>query len=652
MKRKYTLIAGLLIFVFSVSQLFAVTRTFTDEDIAALIAGAPNADRYPQAAGYTLVNQRATIAHADGSSTTDWLYVVKILAERGKESLGDVKYKYDKDSDSVVVVKAVTHKADGSVMAVEAKAIHDLTPAGLANAAIYSNIMQKVVNFPAMATGVTIELHLRVFHKASASDDERFYWGAELFQSTDPIGFKEVSLTVPQDVAIRYTYQNEGVDYTTSTQDGAITHNWTVENAAQIINEPQMPDLTRIAPRVIYTNADSWEQVGRWVGKKFYAHVKTDGDVAKKAAELTKAAKSDDEKIEKIGLFVIKDIRSVAENSLPLGLAGYEPNDADLVLANKYGDWRDKSVLLVSLLRSAGITCYPHYISRSDAVLANDYPAMKQFDAVYVYVSSYKGAPLWINPFGSDAGFGYFPSGQGTSGLLVKEDAGELLAVSDLPAEKNQADCRFEMLVQANGDVQGSAGCQLSGIFDNMARLRLKDATPKEREQYFLATANDMGEGSLNRSYKVSELSDLMKTVQVAQDYWTPEFGIVQGDMMIFRLKDIPFSFAQISAAPGQTYRNYSLMIDDQMTVKKDGVVHLPAGYKAVYVAQPLKIENAFGLWESHMSLNADSTEVYYNGLIKLSDTEIDTDEYPEFKKAYDDYSSPKNYLILLEKRQ
>ncbi len=629
----------------------AVTKTFTDEEISRLIASAPTAERYPQAAGYTLVNQRATVLNDDGSGTTDWLYVVKILADRGKETLGDVKYKYNKDNDSVVVIKAVTHRADGSIMPVEAKAIHDLTPAGLANAAIYSNIMQKVVNFPAMATGVTIELHLRVFHKAPESDEERFTWGADLFQGFDPIGFKEISLTVPEEFAIRYTYQNEGVDYSTSTENGKVTHNWTATNIAQVISEPSMPDMNRIAPRLVYTNALDWDQIGKWVGAKFYKHVKTDGDIAKKAAALTKGATSADEKIERLGLFVIKEIRSVAGNSLPLGLAGYEPNDANLVLANKYGDWRDKSVLLVSLLRSAGIECFPHYVNRSDAVLAQEHPAMKQFDAVYVYVPNFRGRALWIDPFSSEAQFGYTPNGQGSTGLLVRDDSSELLPVADLPADANLADCRFEMLVKANGDVDGSAGCQLTGLFDYMARATLKDATPKEREQFFLATANDMGEGSLNRDYQVSDLANLMASVQVAQDYWTPEFGIVQGDMMIFRMKDVPFSFAQIPVNPGQDVRNYDMKLEDHLTVKKEGVVHLPAGYKAVYVADPLKIENEFGIWQSQLSLNADSTEVYYSGLVTISDIDIDTDEYPAFKKAYDDYSSPKNFLILLEKK-
>lgn len=630
----------------------AVTKTFSDEDVKAMIASAPKPEQFPQAGGYILVTQKAINFASDGSAVTNIHVVMKIMQERGKEMYGDVKLKYNKDSDSIVIDRAVTHKADGSIMPVEAKAINDLTPAALANAAIYSNIRQKVINFPAMAVGVTIEYRVRIFSKAPEAGEEHFVWGTDLFQSNDPIAFKELALTVPENVDVKYTYQNEGVEYTSSKADGFVTHNWTNENVSQVIEEPYMPAMNRIAPRVVYTDAKSWDQVGSWMSKQFFKHVKTDGAVLKKATELTKGAKSDEDKIKAIGLYVIRDIRGVAENTLPLGLAGYEPNDADLVLANKYGDWRDKNVLLISLLRAAGIEAYPHYVNRSDAVLAAEHPTMRQFDGIYAYVPKYNNAPLWINPFGDMASFGYIPDAQGFMGLLVKDNASELLPVEDPAAEVNLADVRFEMLVKPNGDVDGTAGCQLSGIFDNMARATLKDATPKEREQYFLAAANNMGEGSKNKKYQLSDLSDLTATVQVAQDYSTPEMGIVQGDMMIFRLQDLPFSFAQIPGYPAQTMRTYNFVLDSRLMMKKEGVIHLPSGYRAVFVSDPVKIENEFGMWESSFSVNSDSTEVKYNAEVKLVDKEIDTEEYMMFKKAYDDFASPKNTLILLEKRE
>ena len=244
-----------------------------------------------------------------------------------------------------------------------------------------------------------MELVLRTYSKAPEKPEELFVWGGDLFQGNDPIQRKELAVIVPQDVTIKYTYQNEGLDYSTTTENGVITHTWQIDNSPQIIQEPFMPKLIKMAPRLIYTNMNDWEQIAKWFAGKFYPHVKTDGAIAQKAAELTKGATTADDKIRRISLCVIKDIRGVGEWSLPLGLAGYEPHDADVVLANKYGDWRDKTVLLVSLLKAAGIECYPQFVHLDAPPLAQEYPSLKQFNAIFVYVPSYQGKPLWMDSF-------------------------------------------------------------------------------------------------------------------------------------------------------------------------------------------------------------------------------------------------------------
>ena len=629
----------------------AAVRLYSDDDVAAMVKNAPTQEKYPQAAGVVLLSQRIIKVNPDHSAVTDEHLVVKILQDRGKDMYGDVKRRYNKDFDSMVVIKAVTYLKDGSVLPVEAKAINDLTPGDLANAAIYSNIMQKVISFPGMAPGVCMELKLRTYSKAPDKPEEFFVSGNDLFQGHDPIAHKEVSVIVPQDITIKYTYQNEGLDYSTATENGMITHTWQIDNSPQIINEGFMPKLIKMAPRLIYTNMNDWGQLSNWFAGKFYPHVKTDSTIAAKAAELTKGAATTDDKIRKISLCVIKDIRGVGELSLPLGLAGYEPHDANVVLANKYGDWRDKTVLLVSLMKAAGIECYPQLVHLDAPPLAQEYPSLKQFNALFVYVPSYQSKPLWIDAFADNAYFGYAPDGQGGTGLLVKPDGWELLPITETPPEANMSATRFELNVKPNGDVDGKITCMLSGSFDVSARSELKDATPKEAEQYFQQSANTIGEGGKNVSYEKTDLADLSLPAKVTQTFTTPEVGIVQGDMMILTIPQAPFNFALMPVSPAQTQRTYDFVFDPDMLVKREGVISLPKGYKAVYVAEPVNIQNQFGTWEAIYELSPDSAAVKYSSSVTLTDNTISADEYQQFKKAFDDFITPKNTMILLEKR-
>lgn len=616
-----------------------------------MVQNAPTAEKYPQAAGVVLLSQRVITINADYSALTEEHLVVKFFQDRARDIYGDLKRRYDKNTDSMVVVKAVTYLKDGRVLPVEAKAINDITPSDLANAAVYSNVMQKVISFPGLAPGVCTELKLRIYSKAPPSAEERFVWGGDLFQGDDPILHKEVNVIVPADVTVKYTYQNEGLDYSTSTENGLTIHTWEINNSPQIINEGYMPKLMKLAPRLIYTNVSDWGQLSSWFAGKFYSHVKTDGTIAGKAAELTKGIADNDARIRRIGLYVIKEIRGVGEGSLPLGLAGYEPHDADVVLANKYGDWRDKNVLLVSLLKAAGIECYPQLVHLDAPALADDYPSLRQFNALFTYVPRYQDKPLWINPFADYSYFGYLPEAQGGKGLLVKPDGWELLPITETPAENNLSYSRFELSIKPTGDVEGKISCDVSGVFDVGARSQLKDATPIEVDQYFQQSANAVGEGGRNVSYEKTDLEDLTLPVRIGQKYMVPELGVVQGNMMIFNLPQAPFSFAQMPVSPSQSQRTYDFVFDNKMMIRNEGVISLPTGFKAVYVAEPVKIQNEFGSWEARYELSPDSSAVKFSSTVTLVDNVISIEEYPQFKQACDSFAVPKNTLMLLEKR-
>ncbi len=257
MRKLISIMTAVALTLFAAHAATAV-QLYSDSAVIALVKNAPTEETFPQAAGVILLSQRITTVNPDRSAVTDEHLVAKVLQDRGRDKYGDVKRRYNRDLDSMIVIKAVTYLQDGSILPVEAKAINDLTPADLANAAVYSNIMQKVMSFPGMAPGVSLELKLRTFSKAPEDPEERFVWGDDLFQSSDPIMHKEITVIVPQDVSIKYTYQNEGLDYSTSSEGGMITHTWQIDNSPQIINEGFMPKLIKMAPRLIYTNVSDW----------------------------------------------------------------------------------------------------------------------------------------------------------------------------------------------------------------------------------------------------------------------------------------------------------------------------------------------------------------------------------------------------------
>ncbi len=619
---------------------------YSEADVQDIIANAPSAADYPQASAVILLQQKILTVHKDGSSTLDEHLLIKILKHRGKQKYGDQKRKYDANTDSIQVVRAVTHKPGGKVVPVEKKAINDITPPELANASVYANIQEKVISFPALRPGAVIELKLRKYSKAPKDSADRHYWGMVGFQTDDPILTKEFVLIVPRDLDARYTFLHAKVEPEETELPDSYLYSWRVEKSPQIISEPNMPPVEDFIPLLVFSSEKQWENVGQWLAGKFYKHVKVTPTIRAKAADLTRKSKTQDEKIRDIFLFVAQKIRTV---HLQLGLAGYEPHDADSVLANRYGDTRDKSVLLVTLLKAAGIEARPALVNGNPVQLVKGIPTPKQFDQIYVVVPQKGKEPLWLDPAADNTRYPYFIGGQGNLGLVVAPGKSDLAKVKEFPPDFNRSDNQMNCALDARGTAITDITSRLNGYFDMRARNALKDDTPKELEQYFQQTANGIGEGSVEISHYLSDLKNLLEPALVQQKVKTPDLGIVEGNMMIFRLPSVPFGFVHNPFFPGLEKRHFDFLMASTMHISFEGEVTVPSGYRVAYVPEAFSRKNAYGTWTISFKVTGKG-KIRYRYDTTLNKRRVPVADYPAFKKVFDDFARPQNSLILLEK--
>ena len=136
----------------------------------------------------------------------------------------------------------------------------------------------------------------------------------------------------------------------------------------------------------------SWEDVGRWYGGLQEERVKPTPKVAAKATELTRNAPNDEAKLQALYGYVSTQFHYIG---VAFGIGRYQPHSAAEVLANQYGDCKDKHTLLASLLIAAGIPAYPALISTSRDVDA-DVPSPGQFDHLITVVPREDG-PVWLD---------------------------------------------------------------------------------------------------------------------------------------------------------------------------------------------------------------------------------------------------------------
>src|SRR5207244_9372931 len=95
----------------------------------------------------------------------------------------------------------------------------------------------------------------------------------------------------------------------------------------------------------------SWADIGRWYHDLSQPRCVADSAIRSKALDLTKNARTEEDKIHAIASFV----RSIQYQSTPFRMSAYVPTEGKQVLQERYGDCKDKAALMVALLAAVDI---------------------------------------------------------------------------------------------------------------------------------------------------------------------------------------------------------------------------------------------------------------------------------------------------------
>ncbi len=635
------LITALLILALAAP--LAWSDQWRDVDVTKLREDAPDAEEYPEASALFLKIQKL-IDVADGGAVTTYRNVLtKTLTLKGRENYANQSFYYDADREEIELVKGVTIRRTGREVEVEPDAINDVTPAFLEGATMYANVVQKVFSFPVVGKGSTMELQL-VTRTEPAPDGS--FSGIEFLRSEDPILDKEVALTVPGDVTVTKAVVpgDAGLGDAETEFDDLV---WRVRDVPGLTPEERMPPSEELYPRVVYTSYEDWQGPAAFFADAFYPHVQTAGDVHARASEVTEGAADREELVRKVFLEVAENVRNV---HLDLGLGGYEPNDAAAVMENRYGDPRDKAVLLVSMLRAAGVDAWPALVNDGPVTFVPEVPTLEQFDSVLVAVTDGDGY-RFLDPFLDDCLYGHLEWGRGNTALVVTDDgAGELVEIPPFMPAENRSDRSIVAEIADDGSARLIASADVSGSFDRRCRRVLKDATESEVQKFFTEATGSIGPGASDAEHFTTDLKDLTEPVRMQQTIDAPGFAVAQGDMMIVRAPEFPFAYARVNAQPSLSERDFSFMLPGELVSEYEFRAHIPEGYEPVRVPEPLSIDTGDALLELECEWIPSERAVVWTRKLEFRSRRIRPEDYTDFKAAYDRLLSPKNDLILLER--
>jgi transglutaminase-like putative cysteine protease len=217
-------------------------------------------------------------------------------------------------------------------------------------------------------------------------------------------------------------------DLTPRVFDSAPTriYEWERSDVAAVRSEEETPGWFNPQPAVEASEFSSWNEVARWASGLFARDSRPSPRLSALVREIEKAPPP--ERARRAVRFVQDEVRYLG---IEMGSSSHQPHPPEQVLEQRYGDCKDKALLLVRLLRALGVEATPALVSTSQGrALDEEPPSPLAFDHVIVR-ARIAGTPAWIDATRSETGGAPEATEAPTfeRALLVREDATGLTAI-------------------------------------------------------------------------------------------------------------------------------------------------------------------------------------------------------------------------------
>jgi transglutaminase-like putative cysteine protease/tetratricopeptide (TPR) repeat protein len=379
--------------------------------IAASPAAAVAKTDYPgESYIFNHLNRTYTYA-ADGTGSREFEGVVEIRNQAGVKAFSVLTFDFASSAEHVEIEYVRVLHADGSVVTTPAADAQELPDEVTREAPFYSDLKQEQIPVRSLQPGDLLEYRLRIVRTKPEAPGH--FWGNESFflpSSGMVIRSEVIELHVPKDTYIQVWSPNYKPTITETLTNGP------TNGTAERVYHWQSAQLNPVAgktknallkldhnptlgtsddpplPSIAWTNFHSWQEVGAWYRNLEGARTQPDDDVRAKVATLIAGKSTPEEKAQAIYNFVSAQVRYIG---VAFGVGRFQPHDAGDVLNNQYGDCKDKSTLLISMLSAAGIP--------ADAVLIgagitfnSDLPSPGSFNHA-ITLAHIDGQPVWLD---------------------------------------------------------------------------------------------------------------------------------------------------------------------------------------------------------------------------------------------------------------
>lgn len=447
---------------------------------------------------------------------------------------------------------------------------------------------------------------------------------------------------------LNYQVHNSDLEVNYRLYQGVHHYEWSHQNVPAVLLEEQSPTWYIQNALVFVSEYDSWADVIVW-GKEIFTFTEPLNEELQSIVEdIKNTYPKEGDRIKAALAFVQNEVRYLAVHS---GIGGYKPNPPNKVIMQRFGDCKDKSVLLTALLNAMDIEAYPTLVNTSlRQLLPSLTPSSKLFDHCIVKVLDHNGTTLWYDPTLTDQGGSYdkvyVPDYR--YGLVLDQNLTAMDTIADFNNNMVEVFSTFKLNEMGKGAelevrthyYEGEADF-MRGVFRN----NNKNVIEKELIKFYAETYGAISsiapptivDDSLNNEFA------LLERYQI-DSIWRPSIE----NPNRLNLSIFPTNLTNVLTMPNQLERSAPFALSYPMVRKQNVKIVLPE--RIQIRPESVTINSDFFYYDFNSKYDTDSNILTLNYYYKNQDDHVPIARFDDFYRDMVKLDQQMGFLIFINK--
>ena len=426
------------------------------------------------------------------------------------------------------------------------------------------------------------------------------------------------------------------------------------------------PDWVALAARmsVLWGDAavpgtdNQWRAIGQWVTTLEANRPDPSPEITAQTQSLIAGAPDFYAKLSHITEYIQKNVRYF---TVSRGIGGLQANHAADIFRNRYGDCKDKTTLLISMLQVAGIHAF--YVPLDDRrgivdpdapslignhmITALEVPADVQDPRLRAIVKAKDGKRYLIfDPTDERTPVGNLPSEeQGAYGTLAAGASSQIIVLPVLDPDANGTERKGVFTLAPDGTLTGSVDTASIGPKGGDLRTVLKYTDDKERREYWEKSVAYTLPGVTLDAFQFIEPPALDKPLEFHYKVTAHQYSHQAGSLLLVRPRVVGTFARPFDDKP----RIYPIDLDATGRWRDSFDITIPPGYIVDETPDTVSVDVGFANY--HSSVSAKGNLLHYEREYVVRQVEIPPSKAADFRLLESTILSDEKDSAVLKKQ-